>query len=154
MSRGITFRHQLEVMGTNQILIPGCEPTSAMTSDALNRAALCGSALVDLKDALVAIPGSYTLYSHNFGGGHVRKKWFILPTIETECGSGKDVCPKYPDYYDMLRNIATTATTTTTSYDHCDIVGMGYCPSPDFASVSKPLVNPYVTEGTILGLTR
>jgi len=154
MSRGITLRHQLEVMGTDQILIPGCEPTSAMTSDALNRAATCNGALISLKDALAAIPGSYTLYSHNFGSGNMRKKWFVLPTIQTECGAGKDVCPKYPDYYNTLRTMASTATTTTTSYDHCDIAGTGFCPSPDFASTPKPPVNPYVTEGTILGLTR
>ena len=65
-----TVQYQLEIKGINKILIPGCEPTSALSSKTLSAymaaGKSCKNALIDLKTALAAIPGSYVKYGINF----------------------------------------------------------------------------------------
>lgn len=136
---------QLEVIPQNKVMVPGCEPTSALSSTALSSwlaESGCGNALVNLDDALEAIPGSYVKVGFNFGVGNMRQKWFVLPAMDTDCP-----CDTYDDYYQILRDLAGEEDEETESYDTCDVVGMGYCPSPDFDQAVQPPSDPYKEEG-------
>jgi hypothetical protein len=139
---------QLEVKPGGKILVPGCEPTSAMSSRTLGmflqKTGRCKNALVPLNSALAAIPGSYVKFASNFGRGGAAQRWFVFPPTLPGCP-----CPAVIDYYDMLRNIAVEELPPTEEFDKCNIAGMGYCPSPDFETPSKP--DPYIQEGTFPG---
>ena len=136
-------------MPGNKIVIPGCEPTSSLTSAALSYNLSqfgCNDALIDLDKALEAIPGSYIKWGSNYNRGNTRQKWYVLPTISTECP-----CDKYDDYYAILKNLSYSTDQVTESLDHCDMNNMGYCPSPDFDQVAAPQQNVYQSEGTFPG---
>lgn len=141
----ITQELQLEVRGNNKVLVPGCEPTSSLSSKALSAymaaGKSCKNALVDLNDALQAIPGSYVKYGHNYNKG-VRQKWYVLPPIEYNCP-----CEAHVDYYDILRNIPGSETPVQEAFDKCDLVGQGFCPSPDFDQMLPPPSSTYSNEG-------
>lgn len=136
---------QLEVLANNKILVPGCEPTSAVSSVTLSIFLSkhgCGSALVNLDDALRTIPGSYVKFGSNFNRGNRRQKWFVLPPFDTNCP-----CSDYEDWYDVLRKLANEELPLEENYDACDTIGMGYCPSPDFKDIQPPPDSPYKEEG-------
>ena len=136
---------QLEVIANNKIMVPGCEPSSALSSTTLSSylaVAGCGNALVNLQDALDAIPGSSVKYGSNFGRGGFRQSWFVLPPFDTNCP-----CTDRTDWYEILRQLAKEEPPLEEVYDACDSVGMGYCPSPDFDSIIEPPSSPYKEEG-------
>jgi len=141
-----THQYQLEIRGSNKVLVPGCEPSSALSSRTLSAYMAsrqgCKNALVDLDDALAAIPGSSVKIGFNFNKG-VRQKWFVLPPIDPTCP-----CVPYPDYYNILRNIPGSELPVESEFDRCDLIGMGYCPSPDFMDVEPPPQDPYQEEGS------
>jgi hypothetical protein len=141
-----TISWQLEVRPGNKVLVPGAEPTSALSSRALS-AYLAkhgfGSALVDLEVALAAIPGSFVKFGSNFNRGAYRQKWFVLPPYTPNCP-----CLKYDDYYKILKGLANEELPVEESFDKCDINGMGYCPHPDFQLQEPPPTDPYKTEGS------
>jgi len=142
----ITIALQLEVLATNKIIVPGCEPTSALSSTALSSWLAeggCGNALVNVSAALEAIPGSYIKYGMNFNRGNMRQSWFVLPAVDVDCP-----CDKYPDYYAILKDLANEELPVEESFDSCDTMGMGYCPSPDFDEVIAPPNSPYKDEGS------
>lgn len=138
---------QLEILANNKILVPGCEPSSALSSRALAAAMArdggCGNALVNVADALAAIPGSFIKFGANFNRLGYRQKWFVLPPISPFCP-----CRAYADFYAILKSLATTELPIEDNFSACDINGMGYCPSPDFQLVEPPPPNPYQAEGT------
>lgn len=141
-----TFNHQLEVISGNKVLVPGCEPTSALSSLALSSylaEAGCGNAIVDLQDALDVIPGSFVKLGANFNRGNMRQKWLVLPPIDVDCP-----CDQYPDYYQILRDLANDELPIEEKFDACDVIGMGFCPSPDFDQVPAPPPDPYKEEGS------
>lgn len=142
----ITYRFLLEIQGNNKVLVPGCEPTSSSSSKTLSAymamGKVCQNALVDLNTALEAIPGSTVIFGNNFNKG-IRQRWFALPQIDPTCP-----CDKYPDYYEMLRQIPGDELPISEEFDKCDLIGMGNCPSPDFNSVPAPEPSPYHEEGT------
>ncbi len=141
-----TISLQLEIMANNKIMIPGCEPTSELSSRVLGAYLAkhgCGNALVDVQTALVAIPGSYVKMGANFNRGGYRQKWFVLPPLKPYCP-----CEPYDDYYQILRSLADTELPLETKYDACDINGMGHCPHPDFTFQEPPASDPYKTEGS------
>jgi len=147
----IYVQHQLEVLAGGKVLVPGCEPTSALSSTALSSYLAesgCGSAIIDLVTALNAIPGSYVKLGNNFNRGNTRQKWFVLPGISAGCPPNS-----YPDYYSILRGLANEELPVEESYDACDTIGMGYCPSPDFDErLHEPAPKcPYIEEGTFPG---
>lgn len=146
MSAGITYQFQLEVIGNNKVLVPGCEPTSALSSKTLSAYMAmgkgCKNALVDLSDALAAIPGSFVKLGLNFNRG-VIQRWFVLPPIALGCP-----CVPYEDYYQILREIPGSELPVEEEFDKCDIIGMGYCPSPDFMDIEPPRNDPYHPEGS------
>lgn len=126
----VTIERKLEVLGNNKLLVPGCEPTSAVTSITLmayqNREGTCKNAVVNLQDALDAIPDSRLEFGINFNSPG--KKWFVLPPFDPESCP----CPGETDWYGVLRSLAQEEAPITEKYDACNIIGMGYCPSPDF----------------------
>jgi len=143
MTTNIDIHLQLEVMPNGKMLVPGCEPTSALSSTKLSSwlaESGCKNALVEVNEALERIPGSYLKYGRNFHRG-TRQKWFVLPAIDPDCP-----CEEYPDYYGMLKELASEDIPVEESYDACNITGMGYCPSPDF--VEPPPPDPYQPEGS------
>lgn len=140
-----TIAWQFQVLANNKIIVPGCEPSSNLSSRTLGAYLAkhgCGNALVDVKDALAAIPGSFLKYGANFNSGGYRQKWFVLPPMAPECP-----CNPYPDYFQILKSLATTELPETEDFSACDINGMGYCPHPDFQLAEAPPANPYVAEG-------
>jgi len=126
--------------------VPGCEPTSAMTSPSLSYILSeygCCEALIDVNLALDAIPGSYIKLGANYNRGNTRQKWFVLPKVGTDCP-----CEKYDDYYQILKSLCQDNEITDSTKDYCDVNDMGYCPSPDFNDIVKPETSPYKDEGT------
>ncbi len=151
----IRIERKLEVLGNNKLLVPGCEPTSAISSVTLmayqKREGTCKNAVVSLQDALDAIPGSYIIFGINFNVP--RKRWFVLPAFDpSDCP-----CTAETDWYGVLRSLAQEEAPVTDNFDACNLIGMGYCPSPDFKT-EKPgdfgrapdggaPVDSYVEEG-------
>lgn len=137
---------QLEVNVNNQIIIPGCEPTSSMSSRTLSAymalGKYCKNALVNVDDVIAAIPGSYIKYGLNFNKG-VRQRWLVLPPTKFDCP-----CEYNTDYYQILRQLPSLEMPVDEQYDKCDMMGMGYCPSPDFDEATAPAPSPYIEEGT------
>lgn len=141
-----TISLQLEIWPNNKVLVPGCEPTSSLSSRTLSAYLAkhgCGSALVDLTAALAAIPGSFVKFGANFNRQGYRQKWFVLPPANPVCP-----CESQPDYYKILKSLATEDIPEEEAYDKCDINGMGYCPHPDFELAEPPPSDPYIKEGT------
>lgn len=142
----IQINHQLEILANNKIQVPGCEPTSALSSNLLSSwlAELgCNNALVDVNLALAAIPGSYVKIGSNYNVGNRRQKWFVLPPIGTDCP-----CQSYEDFYEILRGISDTEELAEESLENCGVNDMGYCPSPEFDEFYKPPASTYKQEGT------
>ena len=143
----ITIQHQLEIIPGNKILIPGCEPTSALSSPSLSYNLSefgCGDALLDVDVALSAISGSYIKLGNNYNRGNTRQKWYVLPPLDVNCP-----CQTYDDYYNILKSLADENIDTSTDMnDYCGMNDMGYCPSPDFNDTLPPEVDPYKEEGT------
>lgn len=145
-SQRVTIEYQLEIISGNKIIIPGCEPTSSLTSAALsyNLAEFgCNNALLDVDAALAAIPGSYIKLGNNYNKGNTRQKWFVLPPVGVDCP-----CAGYEDYYNKLKNIADNSEQVDETIDYCNMNNMGYCPSPEFDSVSAPKEDKYYSEGS------
>ncbi len=148
MSYPSTWTHtialQLEVLPGNKIIVPGYEPSSNMSSKTLGAylAKNGGNSLVDLHVALAAIPGSFLKFGINFNRGF-RQRWFVLPPLKPDCP-----CEPYPDYFDILKGLASNDVPEEESFDTCDVNGMGYCPHPDFRMVEAPPPDPYQPEGS------
>jgi hypothetical protein len=99
----ITVRGRIEVMPGNKLMVPGCEPVSALTSTALDENRVCAVTVVDLSDALTAVPGSTVEGTYN-----PRRKWFVLPSGPAPDPSRCDSpggCNSVPDWYAALRAI-------------------------------------------------
>ncbi len=150
LPNSIQISLQLEVIANNKVVIPGCEPTSALTSKTLNALYAkdigCKNALVDVKAILDNIPGSYLKFGTNFNKKGIRQRWVVLPPFYSVCP-----CETYPDYYAWLKELATDEMPVEDKYDTCDMEGMGYCPSPGFIDYPTPPKDPYVAEGTFPG---
>lgn len=145
----VSIQHQLEITPGNKIVIPGCEPTSSLSSSALSYNLSqfgCNNALIDLDQALSAIPGSYIKWGSNYNRGNTRQKWYVLPTISTDCP-----CASYDDYYAILKSLSANVDPVDESYDYCDMNNMGYCPSPDFDQLPAPQSDIYQSEGSFPG---
>lgn len=141
----VLITRKLEVIGQDKIQVPGCEPTSAVTSPTLMAFQLkegtCKNALIDLQVALDNIPGSKIEFYSNFGSP--RKRFFVLPPFDPEACP----CTGEPDWYEVLRQLATGEAPVEERFNPCDIIGMGLCPSPDFQNTKPPPPDPYFKEG-------
>lgn len=95
------IQNKLEILRGNKILVPGCEPTSAFTSPTLAENRDCKASVVDLADALAAIPDAKVVFWRN-----PRTRFFVLPSgpppSPDDCSAD---CKRQPDYYQILRDI-------------------------------------------------
>lgn len=103
----ITVKNKLEIKPGNIIQIPGCEPTSDLTSVSLSRnlRCYCKSAIIDAKKAQCLIPGS-KIVRVMMPLGHLSTGFFLeLP----EGPPQNSKCPVdcIPDWYAILRAHAT-----------------------------------------------
>ena len=139
----IYIANRLEVFGADMVLVPGCEPTSALTSYTLLMYRTCKAAMVHLHDALNAIPGSWVEWQVNNGQSNgSRKKWFVLPRVYQTCPS-----TPYPDFYKMLRDIPADEHHDDDLAKRCGTVDQGF--PKDINKMLPPPVQPYVPEGTL-----
>jgi len=147
--RGIHIEYKLDVIGTDKIVVPGCEPTSALTSTTLARWGDCGSVTVDVADALEAIPGSKLEYQINTGG--VRKRWFVLPAYCPICRPG---CLSIPDYYQILKDLANEGQDEEEP-EQCEgeVLDQGFCKDPSRMDPVVKRGDPYRQEGNVFGMT-
>lgn len=147
MGAAHTINLQLEIIPGNKVLVPGCEPTSSISSTTLSAYLAkksCGNALVDVSIALTAIPGSHVKTGSNFNRGANVQKWFVLPSISTSCP-----CDEHLDYYAILKGLADTEIPLTE--EACNVNDMGYCPHPDFKLAEPPPKDPFIPEGSFPG---
>lgn len=146
MALDITLNLQLEILPNNKVLVPGCEPTSALTSNKLSAwLAQFGcdeGALVNVQDVIEAIPGSFIKYGANFNRGNRRQSWLVFPPIDLDCP-----CRSYADFYAILKSLPKSDVKDDSLAD-CANNDMGYCPSPDFSESPKPPSDPYKPEGS------
>ena len=96
----IIIQNRLEVLRGNKIIVPGCEPTSAFTSPTLAENRDCKTTVVDLADALAAIPGSTIISWRN-----PRTRFFVLPSGPPPSPDDCKNCIPQPDWYQLLRDI-------------------------------------------------
>lgn len=138
---------KLEVHGLDIIYVPGCEPTSAMSSPTLMRWSTCHGASVKLRDALAAVPGSHIEFQINSGkSAGARRKWFVLPPYDPDCP-----CKWMPDYYQILKDLAAKQPPEEPDYPQCEVDRSGFCP-PKVVPPPPP-VSSYKEEGTLYGVT-
>jgi hypothetical protein len=135
-------------MVADKVMVPGCEPTSAVSSIKLMNSIrrICRNSLVPVQEVLDAIPGSHIQYGYNYGAGTadgVRQRWLVLPPRSMEC------CVPAIDYYAIIRGLPGCEPEVDEKFDFCSTIGMGYCPSPDFKFAEKPRDDPYRPEGTM-----
>lgn len=143
MTRDITYSLKLPILATDKIIVPGCEPATYSSSVSLAANMHCGRALVDLADALAAIPGSFVeTFATPYQG--YRTKFFVLPPKLIDCS-----CEPVVDYYAILKEIATTEEPETRDYDYCATLDQGFCPSPDFDLLPPPPASTYGHEGDL-----
>ena len=121
MATHITIQNKIEVMYGNKIMVPGCEPTSAFTSPTLAENRDCSVTVVDLADALAAIPGSTVVYWSN-----PRKKFFVLPNGPAPNPDSCTTCVYTEDWYKKLREIGNNVKAEVPKHpfsvdDFCDI---------------------------------
>jgi hypothetical protein len=96
----IRIQNKLEILRGNKILVPGCEPTSAFTSPTLAENRDCKASVVDLADAIKAIPDA-TIEMW----GNPRTRFFVLPSGPAPSPQKCTNCSVQPDYYQLLRDI-------------------------------------------------
>lgn len=129
-------------MPNNKIIIPGCEPTSAVTSITLMRNQTCCGAVVELQEALEAIPGSYVEYGKNYGVAGASSKWLVIPFRDPECP-----CVSGSDWYKILKDLACVPENEITDFEPCLVSSFGACPDPDFKTIPDPPTSTYFEEG-------
>jgi len=119
----IKTEHRINVISGNKILVPGCEPQSTISSTTLAKEqqedGICNGALVDLDDALDAIPGSRVILGMNWGNLGTQK-FFVLPPVDNSlCCRGSIALE---DYYAVLRGLpsAETEQDLENIVDNCD----------------------------------
>lgn len=100
----IVVRNKLEVRPDNTIQVPGCEPTSSLTSTGLLRSLNCNASIIPLADALALIPGSRIVRTMMPRGQASTGIFFELPAGPPPNGFNCDC--NVEDYYKILRDNA------------------------------------------------
>lgn len=138
----ISISLKLRVLPGDKIISPGCEPSTFSSSISLAKNMDCGRSIIDLADALEAIPGSRVEYiTYDIES----KKFYVLPSRDVNCR-----CEPVVDYYDILRSLAKEPTQEEREkFDYCQVFDQGYCPSPDFEFDEPPPSSSYAREGDL-----
>ncbi len=114
----IKIQNRLEILRGNKILVPGCEPTSAFTSPTLAENRECTAAVVDLTDAIAAIPNATIVSFRN-----PRTRFFVLPDGPAPTPGNCTDCKVQTDWYQILRGIGEEIDVPTTSTKFSSSVG-------------------------------
>lgn len=143
----ISYQLKLPILASNKVQVPGCEPPSSLSSQTLARTACV--AVVDLDVALANIPGTFVSYIFNSGhGSGVRQRYLVFPSVDITCP-----CTGYPDYYKILKELASIVEVEDRSLEDCRTNDPYTC-TPDFSEIKRPDPDPYKTEGeSIFGAT-
>ena len=145
MTREIVIQNRLEVIGPDTVIIPGCEPISALTSPTLSRNSPCHGATVKLADALAAIPGSSVEFQINNGESNgSSRKWFVLPPVSQDCP-----CDSIIDVYAILRELAQPVEEEEQDFSACEVSDPGFCRVDE----EIPATRPYQPEGSFAGIS-
>ena len=96
----IKIQNRLEILRGQKILVPGCEPTSSFSSPSLAENRDCKVTVVDLADAIAAIPDA-TIVSW----GNPRTRFFVLPDGPPPSPDNCKDCNVRTDWYQLLRDI-------------------------------------------------
>lgn len=141
---GINISLKLEIIANNKVMVPGNEPIGDVTSLALAYQWQDRPPLADVSKILAAIPGSRIEFGDNWSGTNfgVRRKWLVLPPWDQECP-----CSERPDYYKIIRSVASNDEEEYEKFDFCDTVDQGFCPSPGWGEEPAPTPSPYRQEG-------
>lgn len=110
----IRIQNKLEILRGNKILVPGCEPTSAFTSPTLAENRDCKATVVDLADAVAAIPDA-TIETW----GNPRTRFFVLPSGPPPSPQRCTDCNVQPDYYAILRDIGSSVEVDNIANSKC-----------------------------------
>jgi hypothetical protein len=102
MSR-ILIKNKLEIRPGGVISVPGCEPTSSLTSTGLLNNIDCEASIIPLEDALALIPGSRVVRTMVPAGQNGTGRFFELPEGPPPDGNYCG-CPK--DWYKILKENA------------------------------------------------
>lgn len=140
----ITVAPMLQILPNRTVMIPGCEPPSAVSSlrfSAWYQENGCNGGLVDVDAVLAAIPGSTIVYGTNYGPGNWRQQWLRLPGRSDDCP-----CPPNVDYYAIMKNLPRH--TEPEPIESCDLETSDWCGgcggSDDVLPVSP---DPYIKMG-------
>jgi hypothetical protein len=121
----ISIANKLEVLPGNIIMLPGCEPSSAITMPVLDVLMNCKAPTIKLSAALAAIPQATVVFWSNTGDG-VTRKYFVLPDgPPVQFGS----CCGGADWYQILRDAATNETPVQEQEQVCGYGGYMQCQS-------------------------
>jgi len=101
----IKIQNRLEILRGNKILVPGCEPTSAFSSPTLAENRDCKVTVVDLADAIAAIPDATIISWRN-----PMTRFFVLPSGPPPSPDDCSNCQYRPDWYQILRDIGEEST--------------------------------------------
>lgn len=108
----ITIRNKLEIQPGHVISVPGCEPTTSLTSDTLSRNLKCNASVIPVEDVLRLIPGSRIVRVLSPFGQSGTGMFLELPNGPPGDGN---VCPAdcLTDWYAILRANARVRNTET-----------------------------------------
>jgi len=104
---GVTIQNKLRVLPGNQIIVPGCEPVSALTSVTLMANSTCKSSIISLAKAKEVIPTATLVWTLN-----PKQLWFVLPDGPPQ-NFGCDQKCRITDWYQILRDSSEEITTET-----------------------------------------
>lgn len=100
----IFVKNRLEIKLGNILQVPGCEPTTSISSLALSKNLDCNASIIPLADALALIPGSRVVGSLAPRGHAGTGMFFELPSGPPPDGNSC-VC-SVEDWYKILRDNA------------------------------------------------
>ena len=123
----VTINFQLQVLPDNSIIVPGCEPSSSLSSATLSYSLMlngCHTPKVPVNLILDRIPGTYVKYGWDFNLGY-NQTWLVFPPYGSSCP-----CEIKPDLYNMLRCLAKEIPEKEDPKPECAINEREFC-NPD-----------------------
>lgn len=141
----ITVAPMLQILPNMTVMIPGCEPPSAVSSlrfSSWYQQNGCDGGMVSVDAVLAAIPGSEIIYGSNYGVGQIREKWLRLPGKSDECP-----CPPNIDYYGIMKRLPKFRVEEPVA--GCDIETSDWCMGCESGDVAlPPTPDPYIGMGS------
>lgn len=132
----------LQISPNGTVMIPGCEPPSAVSSirfSAWYQKNGCDGGRVNVYDVLKAIPGSRIIYGTNYGPGNWRQQWLELPGKSNDCP-----CVNV-DYYAIMKSLPRY--TEPEPIESCDLETSDWCDSCGGDDMLPVSPDPYIQMG-------